>query len=96
MDINLFEQVSDTEWRLAPTGAMRVPAVIFATEALIHDMDDKVFHQLTNVATLPGIVRAAYAMPDAHWAWRPSTPMPAASSPLGVWASTSRAECVRT
>jgi tRNA-splicing ligase RtcB len=23
----------------------------------------------TNVATLPGIVRASYAMPDAHWGY---------------------------
>ena len=32
-------------------------------------MDDKVREQLVNVATLPGIVRAAYAMPDAHWGY---------------------------
>ena len=69
MDINLFEQVSSTEWRVAPTGPMRVPAIIFATDALIRDMDDKVFYQITNVASLPGIVRAAYAMPDAHWGY---------------------------
>jgi tRNA-splicing ligase RtcB len=30
-------------------------------------MDMKVYEQVTNVATLPGIVRASYAMPDAHW-----------------------------
>jgi tRNA-splicing ligase RtcB (3'-phosphate/5'-hydroxy nucleic acid ligase) len=69
MDINLFEQVSSTEWRVAPTGAMRVPAIIFATDVLIRDMDDMVFYQITNVASLPGIVRAAYAMPDAHWGY---------------------------
>ena len=67
--ISLFEQVSPTEWQVAPTGAMRVPAVIFATEDLIRDMDDKVFQQITNVAALPGIVRAAYTMPDAHWGY---------------------------
>src|SRR5262245_66347385 len=48
---------------------MRVPAVIFATEELVRDMDQKVFEQTTNVATLPGIVRASYAMPDAHWGY---------------------------
>jgi tRNA-splicing ligase RtcB len=48
---------------------MRVPAVVFATEDLIRGMDDKVFQQITNVAALPGIVRAAYAMPDAHWGY---------------------------
>ncbi len=32
-------------------------------------MDDKVFEQAVNVASLPGIVRASYAMPDAHWGY---------------------------
>jgi tRNA-splicing ligase RtcB len=48
---------------------MRVPGVIFASEALIAAMDDKVWQQVTNVAALPGIVKASYAMPDAHWGY---------------------------
>ncbi|MDX1431989.1 MAG: RtcB family protein, partial [Gammaproteobacteria bacterium] len=64
-----FEKVSDFEWRVPPSGAMRVPAVIYADEALIRDMDDKVYEQVTNVAMLPGIVEASYAMPDAHWGY---------------------------
>ena len=48
---------------------MRVPAVIFADEALIDAMDDKVAEQISNVASLPGIVLAAYALPDAHWGY---------------------------
>jgi tRNA-splicing ligase RtcB len=32
-------------------------------------MDQKVFEQTTNVAMLPGIVKASYAMPDAHWGY---------------------------
>jgi tRNA-splicing ligase RtcB len=32
-------------------------------------MDEKVYEQAQNVATLPGIVRASYAMPDAHWGY---------------------------
>jgi tRNA-splicing ligase RtcB len=43
--------------------------VIFADEALIREMDDKVREQICNVASLPGIVEAAYAMPDAHWGY---------------------------
>ena len=69
MNPDKFERVSDVEWRTAPFGKMRVPAVIYADEALIREMDDKVFEQVTNVATLPGIVQAAYAMPDAHWGY---------------------------
>jgi len=60
---------SEFEWRIEPTGQMRVPAIIYGGEKLIEDMDEKVREQITNVATLPGIQRAAYAMPDAHWGY---------------------------
>src|SRR5215211_3663605 len=46
---------------------MRVPARVVADEALIaHLQSDASLDQLANGATLPGIVRAAYAMPDIH------------------------------
>jgi tRNA-splicing ligase RtcB len=69
MDISQFTRHSETEWFIEASGRMRVPAVIFATEELVRDMDQKVFEQTTNVATLPGIVKASYAMPDAHWGY---------------------------
>ncbi len=56
-------------WELPPQDGMRVPAIIFATEALMQAMDEKVREQICNVAMLPGIVKAAYAMPDAHWGY---------------------------
>ena len=69
MDTNRFTRVDATTWRIEPHGAMRVPAIIYADDNLIRDMDDKVYEQVTNVATLPGIVQASYAMPDAHWGY---------------------------
>jgi tRNA-splicing ligase RtcB (3'-phosphate/5'-hydroxy nucleic acid ligase) len=69
MELTGWTKISDTEWRYPPQGAMRVPAVIYATADLIAGMDDKVFTQLTNVATLPGIIGASFAMPDAHWGY---------------------------
>ena len=48
---------------------MRVPARIFGCEKLVAEMDDQVFVQAANVATLPGIVGASLAMPDAHWGY---------------------------
>lgn len=48
---------------------MRVPGLIFASEDLISEMDEKVCQQLSNVASLPGIVKVAIAMPDAHWGY---------------------------
>jgi len=69
MDIRQFIQRDETCWEIQPKGAMRVPAIIYADAPLLLDMDQKVYEQITNVATLPGIVEAAYAMPDAHWGY---------------------------
>jgi tRNA-splicing ligase RtcB len=69
MDISRLIRKSETEWWIAPFGEMKVPGIIFATETLIRDMDEKVFEQVANVAKLPGIVKASFAMPDAHWGY---------------------------
>lgn len=69
MDASRFERLSKFQWRIKPFGDMRVPGIIFASAELIRDMDDKVYEQVVNVATLPGIQKASYAMPDAHWGY---------------------------
>ncbi len=69
MDLAKFERIDRYAWELPKSGAMQVPAVILADEVLMADMDEKVAEQIRNVASLPGIVRAAYAMPDAHWGY---------------------------
>ena len=69
MDISQIEKLSETAWRIPAVEPMRVPAVIYGGESLVRDMDEKVAEQLRNVAALPGIVSAAYAMPDAHWGY---------------------------
>jgi tRNA-splicing ligase RtcB len=69
MDPARFTRIDETTWQIEPSGAMRVPGVIYADEDLIRAMDDKVYEQTSNVATLPGIVKAAYVMPDAHWGY---------------------------
>jgi hypothetical protein len=57
-------------WRIAPRGAMRVPGIVFATRELLPTLaDDPCLQQVANVATLPGIVEASYAMPDVHWGY---------------------------
>lgn len=65
----LLKRTSEYEWVIEPTGQMRVPVRIFADDPLIKDMDDKVAEQAMNVAKLPGIVKASFAMPDAHWGY---------------------------
>jgi len=69
MDLKLLTRRGPCAWEIAQQDAMRVPAVIYASEALMREMDDKVREQIVNVAALPGIVGAAYAMPDAHWGY---------------------------
>ena len=69
MDKSRLKRLGPYEWQLPATGPMRVPGVIFASEELVAAMDDKVREQVANVAALPGIVTAAYAMPDAHWGY---------------------------
>jgi len=69
MDTSRLIRKGDCEWWILPFGKMRVPGVIYASEPLIREMDLKVYEQVVNVATLPGIEKASYAMPDAHWGY---------------------------
>ncbi|HUJ79628.1 MAG TPA: RtcB family protein [Nitrospiria bacterium] len=69
MDLTRLIRKADCEWWIPPVGKMRVPGVIYASETLVREMDTKVYEQVVNVATLPGIERASYAMPDAHWGY---------------------------
>jgi len=69
MDLGRLKRVSDVAWEVPKTGAMQAPGVIFGDRDLVGRMDDKVLEQVVNVATLPGIVTAAFAMPDAHWGY---------------------------
>jgi tRNA-splicing ligase RtcB len=48
---------------------MNVPARIYASKTLLDAMDEGVFDQIANVATLPGIVGHACCMPDGHWGY---------------------------
>jgi tRNA-splicing ligase RtcB len=63
--------VGDCIWEIATSEkpGMRVPARLYASESLLAGMDEGVFEQVTNVACLPGIVRAALCMPDGHWGY---------------------------
>jgi tRNA-splicing ligase RtcB len=69
MDLSAWTQRAPGVWELPRQGSMRVPGVVYASEGLMRDMDDKVREQVCNVAALPGIVAASYAMPDAHWGY---------------------------
>ena len=65
-------QVEPYIWEV-PIGfvdGMRVPARVVASEGLFRKaLEDRAVEQIANVATLPGIVEPAIAMPDIHWGY---------------------------
>ena len=69
-----LKQISEVVWEISPDykkdePKMLVPARIYATKKLMEQMDMGIFEQISNVACLPGIQKAAMAMPDAHWGY---------------------------
>ncbi|PWU50065.1 RNA-splicing ligase RtcB [Micromonospora globispora] len=61
---------SPYRFRIDRHDPMRVQGVVFASRSLLPDAGaDKSLDQVANVATLPGIVDASYAMPDIHWGY---------------------------
>jgi len=54
-------------FRIPQRGRMRVPGIVCASGELIPDLAaDCCLEQVANVATLPGIATASYAMPGLH------------------------------
>lgn len=56
-------------WELPPyvKKGMKVPALVYASKKILEEIGgDKSLEQLTNVAMLPGIVKASIVMPDVH------------------------------
>ncbi len=66
MSIPGVEKEGKYIYRIKKTGNMKVDAIVLADYETI---DEEPIEQLKNVATLPGIVKAAYAMPDIHWGY---------------------------
>ncbi len=67
-----FEKIAPYTYRIPRQGKMRVDAVFFASEEILKDLEGENYaslQQLMNVATLPGIVEPALAMPDIHWGY---------------------------
>jgi len=63
-------QLDECRFQVGPIKGMRVPGIVFADTAMMEGMVDPMsLQQVANVAQLPGIVRASYAMPDIHWGY---------------------------
>ena len=62
-----LEPLDPYRWQIPKTGKMRVPGIIYTDASGITALhQDGSLQQVANVATLPGIVTAAMAMPDIH------------------------------
>jgi tRNA-splicing ligase RtcB (3'-phosphate/5'-hydroxy nucleic acid ligase) len=83
-----LRQLDEVLWEVpaAARADMRVPARVFADAELLESIErDASLEQLENVATLPGIVGAALAMPDVHQGYGfPVGGVAATASPDGV------------
>ncbi|HKA28955.1 MAG TPA: RtcB family protein [Candidatus Binatia bacterium] len=65
-----IRRVGEVVWEIPRTGAMRVPARVYASESQMGTLRlDPALVQLAQVAELPGIVGHAMAMPDVHWGY---------------------------
>jgi tRNA-splicing ligase RtcB (3'-phosphate/5'-hydroxy nucleic acid ligase) len=65
----IVRRIDDELWEIPPgaVAGMRTPARVFADAELLAAIKrDRSLEQLANVATLPGIIYAALAMPDIH------------------------------
>ncbi|NLJ60196.1 MAG: RtcB family protein [Firmicutes bacterium] len=67
-----LDKVDRFRWRI-PTSykpGMRVPGLIYVDEGHLSVLrEDQAPEQVANVAHLPGIVGASFAMPDIHWGY---------------------------
>ena len=63
-----LKQESAFEWSIPASAkaGMRVPAKFISSKKLMEAMEGRVFEQLVNVASLPGVVKHALVMPDTH------------------------------
>ncbi|MFH1151596.1 MAG: RtcB family protein, partial [Nanoarchaeota archaeon] len=62
-----LKKISNYEWEIPKEGKMNVPVKIFADEKILEAIkNDKTLEQIKNVAMLPGILKNAIAVADAH------------------------------
>ena len=62
-----IKKISEVEWEIPKKGSMNVPGKLFVSEKLLDRVkEDKSIEQVKNVASLPGIIKGSFAMPDMH------------------------------
>lgn len=67
-----IKKISDYKWELVLNKelGMRVPGIIFSDKQLLdYASKEETLAQVANVANMPGILKASYAMPDIHYGY---------------------------
>ena len=65
-----LRQINPYCYEIPRIGSMRVPGRIFMSRRMAAQLtEEEALKQVANVATLPGILTAAMAMPDMHWGY---------------------------
>ena len=62
-----LKKIRNAVYEMPATGEMNVPLRLYAREEMLPLLQkDRTLWQAQNVATLPGILRASFVMPDGH------------------------------
>ncbi len=62
-----IKKIDEYRWEVLKSGNMRVPGVIYLSDSMMKlTKTEGAPKQVSNVATLPGILKASFAMPDVH------------------------------
>jgi tRNA-splicing ligase RtcB len=66
-----LRKLGGVEWEvpIGYTPHMKVPGKFYLSDRLAAMVEEGAIQQLANVATMPGIVKYALAMPDIHWGY---------------------------
>ena len=65
-----IEPIDEFRWRIPRHGGMRVDGLVYADAPMMETLrGEQSLQQVCNVAHLPGILRASFAMPDIHWGY---------------------------
>ncbi|HAJ95007.1 MAG TPA: RNA-splicing ligase RtcB, partial [Actinobacteria bacterium] len=72
MDKYMITKLSDYKWKVGKDTSigMNVPGIIYSDQKILeHAVKEGTIDQIANVAALPGIVKASFAMPDIHFGY---------------------------
>jgi tRNA-splicing ligase RtcB (3'-phosphate/5'-hydroxy nucleic acid ligase) len=62
-----LKKINEVTWEIPKEGNMKVPGKIFVSEKLLEQVrQDRSIEQVRNVASMPGILKNSFAMPDMH------------------------------